>query len=160
MIDFDELSRELEGSRCRVIREDRLLSLSTITGSIYQLLCAAEESVHEGAVWPSGLSFWVHEGTGNRIPWPWSGLLYYVPDAKKVVSMCGRLCSERSRTEAGPLTTVPHTVIEAYKLQEVEELVLGVPEARVLDDALIAAKAFPLSQEEFLQRGSRKRLIA
>ncbi len=156
MMDLAELSKELQPNGCRVIREEGFLLLSSITGATHRLLCASEAAIRGNAVWPSGFSYWIHEGQGLAFVGLWSGLLYQLGDAEHIIALCSRLCSVRHRTAFGPLIEIPREVAETYKMKEVEVLVLADPDAASLEDALRSNKQFPYSEREFAQRMERE----
>ncbi len=156
MIDLVELNRELRQTGCSVLREDGFLSLSSITGSTYRLLCASEAALRGNSVWPSGFSFWVHEGQALAFVGLWSGFLYQIPDADRTIAVCRDLCSGRVRPETGPLSRLPRDVAETYKMQQVEVLVLGDIDAVSCEDAMKSDRRFPYSEREVVQRIERE----
>jgi hypothetical protein len=152
MINVVELNRELEQTGCSIVREDGFLVLSSITGSTHRLLCASQAALRGNALWPSGFSYWLHEGQGLAFVGLWNGLLYHLPDAQRIIAVCKELCSTRVRPESGPLTMFPRDVAETYKMQEVELLVLADVDAASWEDAMKSDKPFPYSERDFVLR--------
>lgn len=152
MIDLVELSKQVQQFGCSIVREERAFVLSSITGATYRLLCASGTSLQANRVWPSGFSYWIHEGQGLAFVGLWNGLLYQIQKLDEIVALCRDLCSGGGQPESGPLVELPRNVAEAYRVQQVEVLVLAGIDTDSLEDAMNSERRFPYSEQEFVQQ--------
>jgi len=128
---------------------DHFESLTRARGRV---LCGTAKGLPGGLPMPSGMTFWIHLGSGLALIGLWSGYVYRLGDTARLHDLLAELLNPPPELDEMAPWTLPEPLLERYPLPRVEEVfVLSPNDAEELSAARKkASPPLPFTPEQFV----------